>query len=107
MSDNFALSFGAVVNLLVVFQILQLLECHPTDITGDHQTPIVDPHVGLVLVRLDKFLTTEVAGVFVPGLTLVDDGHVILQTLFVAVGETTVAALISFALNMFGLVHLA
>ena len=101
MSDNFSLSFGPIVYLLVVFQILQLLEGHPADITGDHQTAIVYPHVSLVLMGLDKFLTTEVAGVFIPGLTLVDDGNVILQALLVAVRETTVAALVSFALNMF------
>ena len=67
----------------------------------------MNPHVSLVLVRFDKFFTTEVTGVLVPGLTLVYDGHVILQALFVAVGEPTVAALVSLALNMFGLVHLA
>ena len=78
MSDNFSFSFGSVVNLLVVFQILQLLEGHPADITGDDQTSIMYPHVSLVLVRFDKFFTTEVTGVLVPGLTLVYDGHVIL-----------------------------
>ena len=85
VGDSFAFSFGAVMNLLVISEILQLLECHPADITGDDQTTLVYPHVCLVLVGLGKLLATQIAGVFVPGLTLMDDGHVILQALFVAV----------------------
>ena len=57
VGDSFAFSFGAVMNLLVISQILQLLECHPADITGDDQTTLVYPHVCLVLVGLGKFLT--------------------------------------------------
>ena len=41
------LLYSSIMDPLVVPQVLHLLEGHPTDIAGDDQAALVDPHVDL------------------------------------------------------------
>ena len=55
----------------------------------------------------DKFLATQVASVFVFGLSLVYDGNVLLQTVTLKIRSIALTALISLPLDMCGLVSLS
>ena len=71
---DLARMFDPLVNvLLVCFQTAEIGKITPTDLTGDDDTALVDLHVNLVEIGLDKLLTTDCTGVFVLGLTLVCD----------------------------------
>ena len=54
----------------------------------------------------DKFLATQVASVFVFGLSLMYDGNVLLQTVTLKVRSIALTALISLPFNRFGPVSL-
>ena len=90
----FALTFDAFMHkFLVSLQTVKIGKVTPAYLTGNDNTAIVNLHVCLELAGLDKVFTTDLTGVFVLGLTLMNNSDVCLELAFMSVHLPTVTAL--------------
>ena len=65
--------------LLMCFQTIVIGKMSSTDLTGDDDTTIVNLHVCLVKAGLHKLVATDVTGMFVLGLALMNNSDMLLQ----------------------------
>ena len=89
-----ALTLDALVHvLLVCFQTVEARKVTPTNLTGDDDTAVVNLHVNIVLVGLNKLLITDCTDVLVLGLALVFNSDVCLEERFVSKHLSTLTTL--------------